>query len=93
MERKGIASQNHRFGPFEVDLYQCRLTSLGVPVRLQEQPFMVLAVLLEHPGRSDLESLAEETHGRGYELLSRKAAALLDPPAGVDTGPNATRTR
>jgi tetratricopeptide (TPR) repeat protein len=44
-------------------------------------------------GRSDLETLAEETHGRGYELLSRKAAALLDPPARADEGPNATRAR
>jgi TolB-like protein/DNA-binding winged helix-turn-helix (wHTH) protein/Flp pilus assembly protein TadD len=39
-----------RFGVFEVDLRAGQLTKRGLRVRLQEQPFRVLAMLLENPG-------------------------------------------
>jgi TolB-like protein/DNA-binding winged helix-turn-helix (wHTH) protein/Flp pilus assembly protein TadD len=39
-----------RFGPFEVDLTERVLRKGGVRVRLQAQPFEVLAALLENPG-------------------------------------------
>ncbi len=39
-----------RFGVFELDLRAGELRKHGHRVRLQEQPFQVLAVLLEHPG-------------------------------------------
>ena len=39
-----------RFGPFEVDLTTGELRKLGLRLRLQEQPFQVLAALLERPG-------------------------------------------
>jgi Tol biopolymer transport system component/DNA-binding winged helix-turn-helix (wHTH) protein len=39
-----------RFGPFEVDLAEAVLRKHGVKVRLQAQPFQVLAALLEKPG-------------------------------------------
>src|SRR5438046_10069353 len=39
-----------RFGIFEVDLAAGELRKSGVRVRLQEQPFQVLAYLLQHPG-------------------------------------------
>ena len=39
-----------RFGVFEVDLRAGRLTKRGLRLRLQEQPFQVLAMLLEKPG-------------------------------------------
>ena len=39
-----------RFGVFEVDLRARELRRRGSRVRLQEQPFQVLAVLLEHAG-------------------------------------------
>jgi TolB-like protein/DNA-binding winged helix-turn-helix (wHTH) protein/Flp pilus assembly protein TadD len=39
-----------RFGVFEVDLRAGELRKHGQQVRLQEQPFQVLAMLLEHPG-------------------------------------------
>jgi TolB-like protein/DNA-binding winged helix-turn-helix (wHTH) protein/Flp pilus assembly protein TadD len=49
-----------RFGLFEVDLRAGELTKRGVRLRLQEQPFQVLAMLLERPGelvtREDLRS-------------------------------------
>jgi len=39
-----------RFGVYEVDLRAGELHKHGVKVRLQEQPFQVLQILLEHPG-------------------------------------------
>src|SRR5947207_15742475 len=41
-----------RFGVFEVDLRAGELRKRGVKVRLQEQPFQVLAMLLERPGET-----------------------------------------
>jgi cholera toxin transcriptional activator len=49
-----------RFGTFEVDLVSGELRKSGTLIRLQEQPFRVLAMLLERPGemvtREDLRS-------------------------------------
>src|ERR1700682_6546899 len=39
-----------RFGIFEVDLRSRELRKQGVRVKLQEQPFHVLKVLLQRPG-------------------------------------------
>jgi len=39
-----------RFGFFEVDLRGGELRKQGVKIKLQEQPFQVLQILLEHPG-------------------------------------------
>jgi TolB-like protein/DNA-binding winged helix-turn-helix (wHTH) protein/Flp pilus assembly protein TadD len=39
-----------RFGVFELDLRAGELRKRGLRIRLQEQPFQVLAMLLEHPG-------------------------------------------
>ena len=39
-----------RFGVFEADLLPGELRKNGVKVKLQEQPFQVLALLLEQPG-------------------------------------------
>ncbi len=39
-----------RFGPYEADLCACELRKGGTRLKLQEQPFRVLMVLLEHPG-------------------------------------------
>ena len=40
----------YRFGLFEADLELGTLTRQGVPVKLQEQPFRILALLLESSG-------------------------------------------
>jgi cholera toxin transcriptional activator len=49
-----------RFGVFEVDLVTGELRKHGSRIRLQEQPFQILAMLLERPGemvtRPDLRS-------------------------------------
>jgi DNA-binding winged helix-turn-helix (wHTH) protein len=39
-----------RFGPFEADLRAGLLRKHGVRIKLQEQPFQILALLLEHSG-------------------------------------------
>src|SRR5258707_2307787 len=39
-----------RFGVFEVDLKVCELRKHGLRLKLAEQPFQVLVVLLEKPG-------------------------------------------
>jgi len=50
-----------RFGAFELDLKAGELRKKGVRIKLQEQPFQVLAVLLQHPGevvtREELRSM------------------------------------
>jgi DNA-binding winged helix-turn-helix (wHTH) protein/tetratricopeptide (TPR) repeat protein len=40
-----------RFGSFEVDLRERKLTKRGSRIRLQEQPFRILALLMERPGQ------------------------------------------
>jgi TolB-like protein/DNA-binding winged helix-turn-helix (wHTH) protein/Tfp pilus assembly protein PilF len=39
-----------RFGPFEADLRSCELRKEGLKVKLQDQPFQVLAMLIQRPG-------------------------------------------
>src|SRR6476660_9859900 len=39
-----------QFGSFEVDFRERKLTKGGSRIQLQEQPFRILALLLEHPG-------------------------------------------
>src|SRR5438132_12976614 len=39
-----------RFGTFEVDVYAGELRKQGVRIKLQEQPFRVLTLLLQRPG-------------------------------------------
>jgi TolB-like protein/DNA-binding winged helix-turn-helix (wHTH) protein len=43
-------SGRRSFGVFEMDLRAGELRKRGLQVRLQEQPFQVLVMLLEHPG-------------------------------------------
>src|SRR5882672_5489232 len=38
------------FGVFELDLRSAELRKHGIRIKLQEQPFQILAYLLEHPG-------------------------------------------
>jgi DNA-binding winged helix-turn-helix (wHTH) protein/WD40 repeat protein len=50
VESPSNGRQRLRFGPFEADLSSGRLYKLGNQVHLQDQPFRVLAMLLERPG-------------------------------------------
>src|SRR5919109_2509741 len=49
-DSSSTAANLRRFGSFELDLYTGELRKNGVRLRLQEQPFQILAMLLERPG-------------------------------------------
>jgi DNA-binding winged helix-turn-helix (wHTH) protein/tetratricopeptide (TPR) repeat protein len=90
MEQSAIGSRVIRFGPFELDPTQGRLTSHGILVRLQEQPFAVLKALLENPGtivsREELrrslwpEGTYVDFEGSLNAALKRLRATLHDDP-------------
>ena len=42
--------QRVRFGPFEADLCSCELRKAGLKIKLQDQPFQILAILIQRPG-------------------------------------------
>ncbi len=48
--RSPAAARMLRFGAFEADLHARELRKQGMQIKLQEQPFQILAFLLEHPG-------------------------------------------
>jgi TolB-like protein/DNA-binding winged helix-turn-helix (wHTH) protein len=50
MEQFSRSPRSARFGVFEVDLRAGELRKQGIKINLQEQPFQVLATLLERPG-------------------------------------------
>src|SRR5580700_1228328 len=53
-------NQTIRFGEFEADLHAGEIRKSGSRIKLQDQPFRVLQILLEHPGdlvtREELQS-------------------------------------
>ena len=51
MSAPGTNSRTLRFGAFEVDVRSGELRKDGIKVRLEGQPFQVLAALLERPGQ------------------------------------------
>jgi len=89
-----------RFGVFEVDLRAGELCKQGVKVKLQEQPFQVLQVLLERPGevvtREELRQRIwpsdtfVDFEGGVYNAVKRLRDALgdtADTPRFVETIP------
>jgi DNA-binding winged helix-turn-helix (wHTH) protein len=46
----GSPVTNIRFGPFELDVRAAELRKAGLRIRLQDQPFQILRMLLECPG-------------------------------------------
>lgn len=89
--KRETVGRRMRFGAFDVDIGAGELRKGGVPVRLQVQPFQVLAALLERPGqlvsRKQLKSRIWPTdtgidfeHGLN-KAINRLRAALEDPPA------------
>ena len=45
-----VPARRVRFGAFEVDLHSGELRKHGLKAKLQDHPFQILALLLEHPG-------------------------------------------
>ena len=65
MRHANDSSRRLRFGVFEIDLRAGELTKRGLRIRLQEQPFQVLAMLLQKPGELvTREELREAVWGR-----------------------------
>src|SRR5271167_9757 len=56
-----LRTRKTRFGAFEVDLHSGEVYKHGIRLKLQDQPFRVLALLLERPG--DMVT-REELHQR-----------------------------
>jgi DNA-binding winged helix-turn-helix (wHTH) protein/tetratricopeptide (TPR) repeat protein len=50
MEATARPARVLRFGVFEVDMQSCELRKHGIRIRLQDQPFQILLILLERPG-------------------------------------------
>ncbi len=90
MDRSAKDSPIIRFGPFELDRTEGRLTKHGLPVRLQEQPLAVLKALLEDPGsmvtREELrrslwpEGTYVDFEGSLNAALKRLRSTLNDDP-------------
>lgn len=79
-----------RFGVFEVDLRAGELRKQGIKIKLQEQPFQILQMLLEHPGgvvtRDELQkriwpsdTFVDFEQGL-YNAIKRLREALGDSP-------------
>jgi DNA-binding winged helix-turn-helix (wHTH) protein len=70
-----------RFGVFEVHLRSGELRKQGVRIKLQEQPFHVLTVLLQRPG----EALGDSADNpRFIETLLRRGYRFIAPVTGMD---------
>ena len=88
-----------RFGVYELDRDAMELRKHGVPIRLQEQPFRVLSILLERPGVViTREQLQEQIWGNTFvdfdqslnKAINRVREALNDnagTPQYVETIP------
>src|SRR5882724_1322401 len=50
MEQPGLNPNTVRFGLYEADLHARELRKSGVRIKLNDQPFELLTVLLERPG-------------------------------------------
>src|SRR5580700_10612566 len=101
MDTKSTTNRRlYRFGLFEADLELGTLSRQGTPVKLQEQPFRILALLLEAPGellsRDDLrksiwpEGTFVEFDGSLNTALMKLRAALNDNaenPVFIETVP------
>ena len=79
-----------RFGVFELDLRAAELRKSGVRLKLQEQPFQILAMLLERPGeiitREDLQKrLWPEDTFVDFDLSLNSAVKKLRQTLGDDS--------
>ena len=77
LTRLETISQSHRtlrFGVFDVDLRTAELRKHGVRIRLEEQPFHILTLLLECPGELVPREELRETLGLLTHLSTSTAA-------------------
>ncbi len=74
MEPSRARADPVRFGAFEVDVEAGELRKNGLKVPLQEQPFRVLTLLLENPGKSSPAKNCSRGSGRPTPSSSLTAA-------------------
>lgn len=100
MESPVASARILRFGVFEVDLKACELRKHGFRIKLAEQPFQVLAMLLEHPGeivgREELrarlwqgDTFVDFDHGLNNAVMRVREVLLdsSDHPRYIETVP------
>jgi len=89
-----------RFGMFEVDLQACEVRKRGIKIKLQDQPFQILRILLEHAGEVvpreiiqkriwPADTFVDFDHGL-YNAIKRLRVALGDTaetPCYIETLP------
>jgi len=90
MQQSASPTRSFRFGLFEADVSNKTLTRNGLRVKIQDQPFRVLLLLLEHPGeivsrdqlRSNLwpDGTFVDFDGSLNVILKKLRAALDDNP-------------
>src|ERR1700761_4224559 len=98
--RTGNGSDTIRFGVFEADLHTGELRKSGNRIKLQDQPFKVLQILLERPGnlvtREELQNRIwpNETYGDFDHAVNVAVGKLrtalgdsADNPSFVETVP------
>jgi serine/threonine-protein kinase len=77
-----------RFGPFELDLRSAELRKNGIRIRIQEQPFQILQILLEHQGQTVLREDIQKKlwpNNTIVEFDHRINAAVAEKPRYVET--------
>jgi TolB-like protein/DNA-binding winged helix-turn-helix (wHTH) protein len=95
-----VSGRSVRFGVFEADLKACELRKHGIRLKLAEQPFQVLAMLLERPGetvtREELrdrlwpgDTFVDFDHGLNNAVMRVREVLLdsSDHPLYVETVP------
>jgi TolB-like protein/DNA-binding winged helix-turn-helix (wHTH) protein len=100
MESPVASARVVRFGVFEVDLKACELRKHGFRMKLAEQPFQVLALLLERPGgivtREELrarlwqgDTFVDFDHGLNNAVMRVREVLLdsSDHPRYIETVP------
>ena len=86
-------SRTVRFGAFEADLHSGEVRKSGNRVKLQDQPFKVLQILLERPGdlvsREELQTRIwpEETYGDFDHAVNVAVGKLRNGPWGLRRQP------
>ena len=81
----------YRFGPFEADTSSGELLKQGKRVRLQEQPFRLLIILIEHAGevvsKADIQKqIWDENIFVDFDSSLRVAVGKLREALGDDAG-------
>ncbi len=96
----GAEPAHVRFGPFELDRHSGELTKFGHKLRLQDQPFQILVLLLDRPGevvtREQLQqqlwssdTFVDFEHGLNNAIKRLREALLdsADKPRYIETLP------